>query len=33
MDRGEVEDAVIVEEKIAELKERWDSLCALSVER
>lgn len=33
IDRGEVDDAVIVEEKIAELKERWDGLCALSVER
>lgn len=33
IDRGEVDDAVIVEAKIAELKERWDGLCALSVER
>ena len=33
IDRGEVDDAVIVEEKIAELKERWDGLCALSVDR
>lgn len=33
IDRGEVDDAVVVEAKIAELKERWDGLCALSVER
>lgn len=33
IERGEVDDAVIVEAKIAELKERWDGLCGLSVER
>lgn len=33
IDRGEVDDAVVVEGKIAELKERWDNLCSLSVER
>lgn len=33
MDKSSDDDAITIEGKIADLKTRWDAICALSVER
>ena len=33
MDKSPQDDAIAIECKIADLKTRWDAICALSVER
>jgi len=33
MDKSPEDDAIMIEGKIADLKARWDAICALSVER
>ena len=33
MDKSPEDDAITIEGKIADLKARWDAICALSVER
>ena len=33
MDKSPQEDSITIEGKIADLKARWDAICALSVER
>ena len=33
MDKSPDDDAIMIEGKIADLKARWDAICALSVER
>lgn len=33
MDKSPENDAIMIEGKIADLKARWDAICALSVER
>ena len=33
MDKSPQDDAIVIEGKIADLKARWDAICALSVER
>lgn len=33
MDKSPEDDAISIEGKIADLKARWDAICALSVER
>ena len=33
MEKSPEDDAIIIEGKIADLKARWDAICALSVER
>lgn len=33
MDKSPQDDSIMIEGKIADLKARWDAICALSVER
>ena len=33
MDKSPDDDVIVIEGKIADLKARWDAICALSVER
>jgi len=33
MDKSPSDDSIVIEGKIADLKARWDVICALSVER
>lgn len=33
MDKSPPDDVIAIEGKIADLKTRWDAICALSVER
>lgn len=33
MDKSSDDDAIAIEGKIADLKTRWDAICALSVDR
>lgn len=33
MDKSSDDDSIAIEGKIADLKTRWDAICALSVER
>lgn len=33
MDKSPPDDSIMIEGKIADLKARWDAICALSVER
>ena len=33
MDKSPDDDSIMIEGKIADLKARWDAICALSVER
>lgn len=33
MDKSPSDDSIVIEGKIADLKARWDAICALSVER
>ena len=33
IDKGPIDDVVVIEGKIADLKAHWDTICALSVER
>lgn len=33
MDKSPSDDSIMIEGKIADLKARWDAICALSVER